>query len=102
MVLTPLTHLLYLQLLKINAKYINVGWTLSLMNLQKARDYLPLVGFISFPALASSFALFVNLQLNPTHKGKKKRGEINIGKQAQYLTNDHPAAACFSHLVYHL
>ena len=42
MFLTPLTHHLYLQLLETNAKSGNVGRTLRLLNLQKARDYPPL------------------------------------------------------------
>ena len=43
--------------------------------------------------------IFVNLRLIPPHKEKKKRGEGNIGKQEQYVTDDHPSVAHFSHLV---
>ena len=39
--LTPLTHLLSLQILEMNANSGNVGRTLSLLNLQKARYYSP-------------------------------------------------------------
>ena len=60
----------------------------------------PLVYFVYFQALVSPFACFVDLRLNPPHKKKNEKRVINLGKQAQYLTNDHPAAARFSHLVH--
>ena len=40
--------------------------------------------------------------LTPPYKWKDEKGASNIGKQAQYLTNDHPPDACFSHLVHRL
>ena len=40
--LTPITHPPYFQILEMNAKSGNSRQTLSLLNLQKARDYTPL------------------------------------------------------------
>ena len=44
----------------------------------------------------------VDLRLTPPLKGDKGKGEINIVKQAQYLTNNHPTADCFSQIFHHL
>ena len=44
----------------------------------------------------------VDLRLNPKLKGEKEKGARNIGKQAQYLTNDHTYTACFYHIFHHL
>ena len=44
----------------------------------------------------------VDLRLTPQLKGEKENWESNIGKQSQYLTNDHPNAARLSDLVQRL
>ena len=62
----------------------------------------PLVHCRSLPDLAFPLACFVDFQMPPPHKGKKEKGTRNIVKQAQYFTNDHPAAARFSHLFHRL
>ena len=42
----------------------------------------------------------VYFHLTPKLMGEKGKEASNIGKQSQYLTDDHPGAACFSTLAY--
>ena len=44
----------------------------------------------------------VDLRLTPKTMRGKENGSSNIGKQEQYITDDHPDSARFYHLVHHL
>ena len=57
--LTPLTHTFSFHILEMNAKSVNVGRTLSLLNLQKARGLSPQIFHILLVAAMDNDSLRV-------------------------------------------
>ena len=79
--LTPLTHLLSLQILEMNANSGNVGRTLSLLNLQKARYYPP-----SYIAYLTSLVIALRLHhwsaADSATQGKGGKGSNQYGQRS--------------------
>ena len=66
------------------------------------RFHILIIAVTYYPSLGVALHIICKFAADSTTQGEEVKGVINIGKQAQYITSNHPAATRLSHLVHHL